>query len=29
LPYKIDSFYDGEMLTLSCRFDTLKEELQV
>ena len=25
LPYKVDSFYDGEMLTLSCRFDTLDE----
>jgi acyl-CoA hydrolase/GNAT superfamily N-acetyltransferase len=25
LPYKVDSFYDGEMLTLSCRFDKLDE----
>jgi len=25
LPYKVDSFYDGEMLTLSCRFDKLEE----
>ncbi|MGD9331168.1 MAG: GNAT family N-acetyltransferase [Desulfobacterales bacterium] len=26
LPYRVDSFYDGEMLTLSCRFDTLTEQ---
>jgi acyl-CoA hydrolase/GNAT superfamily N-acetyltransferase len=25
LPYKVNSFFDGEMLNLSCRFDTLKE----
>lgn len=25
LPYKIESFFDGEMLTLSCRFDKPKE----
>ena len=25
LPYQIESFFDGEMLTLSCRFDKPKE----
>ena len=25
LPYKIESFFDGEMLTLSCRFDKPKD----
>jgi L-amino acid N-acyltransferase YncA len=25
LPYEIESFFDGEMLTLSCRFDKPKE----
>lgn len=25
LPYKVKSFFDGEMMNLSCRFDTLKE----
>jgi GNAT superfamily N-acetyltransferase len=25
LPYKVKSFFDGEMINLSCRFDTLKD----
>ncbi len=25
LPYKVKSFFDGDMLNLSCRFDTLKD----